>query len=165
MGESGRYKAIAYYYLSGHWAVVLDIPLLFESALDLMCGAVLVVSVSSPEVQMRRLLARDMHLSREDAEKRVMSQMAIQEKAERCQAIYGVRGRGAVVRNDGSINGLKEEVGRVVQKLKAGRDGWWKWMLWGLPPVAGLVGAAVVCGNWWWRSRWLHERQRISSKL
>ena len=161
-----RYKAIAYYYLSGYWAVVLDIPLLFESALDLICGAVLVVSVSSPELQMRRLLERDAHLSREDAEKRVMSQMPIREKAERCRAVYAARGRGAVIENDGSIAELEVEIGRAVETLRSGRDGWWKWLLWGLPPVAGIVAAVVVCANWWWRSgRWLAEGQRIPSKL
>ena len=45
-----RYKAIAYYYLSGYWVVVFDIPLLFESAQDVICGAALVASVSSLEV-------------------------------------------------------------------------------------------------------------------
>ena len=51
-GLSGwiRYKAIAHYYLSGYWAIALDIPLLFQSAQDMICGAVLVASVSSPEV-------------------------------------------------------------------------------------------------------------------
>ena len=50
MGGWIRYKAIAYYYLLGYWAVAFDIPLLFESAQGVICGAVLVASVSSPEV-------------------------------------------------------------------------------------------------------------------
>ncbi|RPB03865.1 CoaE-domain-containing protein [Choiromyces venosus 120613-1] len=160
------YKSIAFHYLSGAWAVVLDIPLLFESSLDLMCGAVLVVSVSSPEVQLSRLLARDAHLTREDAEKRVASQMSIQEKAERCERVFGgARGRGVVISNDGSVEELCLEVGRAVEELKVGRDGWWKWMLWGLPPVAGVVGARVLAENWWWRDSWLREREGIKAKL
>lgn len=164
--EYRRYKSIGYHYLSGAWAVVLDVPLLFESSLDLICGAVLVVSVSSPEVQLRRLLARDAYLTREDAEKRVASQMSAQEKVERCDRVFGgARGRGTAISNDGSLEELREEVTRVVGGLKAGRDGWWKWMLWGLPPVAGAVGARVVAENWWWRECWLREREGVKAKL
>ncbi|CAZ86464.1 unnamed protein product [Tuber melanosporum] len=160
------YKAIAYHYLSGAWAVVLDIPLLFESSFDLICGAVLVVSVSSPEVQLGRLLARDAHLTREDAEKRVASQMSIQEKVERCDRVFGgARGRGAAISNDGSVEELRKGVTSAVEGLKAGRDGWWKWMLWGLPPVAGVVGARVLAENWWRRECWLKERERVEAKL
>ncbi|PWY92233.1 CoaE-domain-containing protein [Aspergillus heteromorphus CBS 117.55] len=57
------YKALLHYYVRGHWAVVLDVPLLFESGMDVLCGTVVVVGVRDPEVQMRRLRARDAHLS------------------------------------------------------------------------------------------------------
>ena len=134
--------------------------------MDLICGAVLVVSISSPEVQLRRLLARDTHLTHEDAERRVASQMSVQEKVERCDKVFGgARGRGAAISNDGSFEELREEVTRAVDRLKAGRDGWWKWMLWGLPPVAGVVGARVVAENWWWRGCWLREREGVKAKL
>ncbi|PWW71816.1 CoaE-domain-containing protein [Tuber magnatum] len=156
----------SYHYLSGAWAVVLDVPLLFESSLDLICGAVLVVSVSSPEVQLGRLLARDDHLTREDAAKRVASQMSIQEKVERCDMVFGgTRGRGAAIPNDGSVEELREEVSIVVNGLKAGRDGWWKWMLWGLPSVAGAVGARVLAENWWRRECWLREKEGVKANL
>ncbi|KAF7113747.1 hypothetical protein CNMCM5793_004802 [Aspergillus hiratsukae] len=36
------YKALLYYYVRGEWAVVLDVPLLFESGMDLICGTVVV---------------------------------------------------------------------------------------------------------------------------
>ncbi|KAF7171335.1 hypothetical protein CNMCM5623_003745 [Aspergillus felis] len=42
------YKALMYYYVHGHWAVVLDVPLLFESGMDLICGTVVVVGVRDP---------------------------------------------------------------------------------------------------------------------
>ena len=53
-----------------------------------------------------------------------------------------------VIENDGSNAELELEVGRVVDRLRRGRNGWWRWYLWGLPPVAGIVVAAVVCTNW-----------------
>ena len=68
------YRSLLWYYLHGHWAVVLDVPLLFESGLDLLCGTVIVVAVKDPAEQMQRLRARDPHLSAEDAENRVRSQ-------------------------------------------------------------------------------------------
>lgn len=47
-------------YIRGqHWVVVLDIPLLFESGLDLFCGTVIVVGVRDTQTQIARLLVRD----------------------------------------------------------------------------------------------------------
>jgi dephospho-CoA kinase len=84
------YKAVLYYYLKGYWAVVLDIPLLFESGLDLICGVVMVVAVSDPEIQTKRLRERDAHLTAEDARSRVLSQGDVREKARRAE----MRGEG-----------------------------------------------------------------------
>ncbi|KAH6636504.1 dephospho-CoA kinase-domain-containing protein [Chaetomium tenue] len=74
-------RAVLGCYVRGCRAVVLDVPLLFESRLDRFCGAVMVVAVKDPEVQMERLRRRDPHLSREDAENRVRSQGDVREKA------------------------------------------------------------------------------------
>ncbi|KAI4147632.1 MAG: hypothetical protein LQ340_005475, partial [Diploschistes diacapsis] len=46
-------------YARGHWAVVVDVPLLFEAGLDLFAGAVIVVAVRDRELQIRRLMRRD----------------------------------------------------------------------------------------------------------
>lgn len=79
------YKALIYYYVRGHWAVVLDVPLLFESGMDLICGTVVVVGVRDPAVQMARLRSRDPHLSAEDAENRVRSQGDVRGKVEKAE--------------------------------------------------------------------------------
>lgn len=83
-------KQLLYYHFLGHWAVVLDIPLLYESGLDVFCGVVVMVAVSDAGVQMRRLRERDAGLSLEEAEGRVASQMGVEEKVERTR----VRGKG-----------------------------------------------------------------------
>src|SRR5689334_18929932 len=93
------FKAVVRAYFGGHRAVVLDVPLLFESALDRVCGMVVVVAVRDPEVQMRRLRAGDPHLSEEDARNRVKSQGDGRDKARRCERRG--KGRGVVVWNDG----------------------------------------------------------------
>ncbi|KAL0640101.1 Dephospho-CoA kinase cab5 [Maublancomyces gigas] len=159
------FKAITKNYLQGHWACVLDIPLLFESSLDILCGTVLVVAVSSRDVQLARLLARDTFLTRQDAEHRVLSQMLIEEKMQRAERIYGVRGRGHVLLNDGSVDELRDRVGDMLEGIRSGRDGWWKWTLLVVPPLAGAVAGGVVVMNWWWRRRWVRERERERARL
>ncbi|KAH0606424.1 uncharacterized protein H6S33_004085 [Morchella sextelata] len=145
------YKQLLRHYLRGHWAVVLDVPLLFEARLDVLCGAVLVVAVSSAEVQLGRLLARDGGLTREEAEGRVAAQMPLREKVALCEGVYGRRGRGVVVVNDGGVEELEAELGRVVEGLAVGRAGWWRWVWWVGGPV---VGGWVLVGNLWGRWRW-----------
>lgn len=110
-------RLILYYYILGHWAVVLDIPLLYESGLDIFCGGVMMVAVRDPEVQMRRLLERDREkgLTRQEAENRVASQKNLREKVGRT-AERGV-GRGAVVWNDGGLEELRKEVLRGVLEI------------------------------------------------
>ena len=60
--------------------VVVDIPLLFESRLDKLFAFEDILVVYVPrEVQLERLMARD-GMSREDAERRIESQLPIEEK-------------------------------------------------------------------------------------
>lgn len=107
-------RLILYYYITGHWAVVLDIPLLFESGLDIFCGGVMMVAVRDPEIQMRRLLDRDRGkgLERKEAENRVLSQGRVEEKVGRTRERGA--GRGVVVWNDGGLGELREEVERAL---------------------------------------------------
>ncbi len=90
----------------GDEAVVLDIPLLFESKLTHFVEKILVVSVE-PYVQMTRLMARN-HLTEEEAAQRIASQIQVQEK----EALAD-----AVIHN----NGTKEE---SYKQLQAVLDEW-----------------------------------------
>lgn len=116
-------------------------------------------------MQLARLLARDPHLSREDAERRVLSQMLIDEKTARATHIYAPRGRGYVLDNDGSVEELRARVADTLDRMRAGRDGWWRWTMWVVPPLAGAVAGGVVMMNWWWRRWWIQEREREKAKL
>lgn len=74
----------------GTRAVVLDIPLLFESKLTHFVEKILVVSVR-PDVQMERLMRRNT-LSKEEAENRIASQIPVQEKEALADAVIDNNG-------------------------------------------------------------------------
>ncbi|KAK9423498.1 hypothetical protein SUNI508_03979 [Seiridium unicorne] len=157
------FKSVVWYYVTGHWAVILDIPLLFESALDRMCGVVLVVAVRDPEVQMKRLMERDSHLSREDAQNRVLSQTDVRLKARRCEARGD--GKGVVIWNDGSKAELKTDIENAIQKIQKSSPGWWSWLLLLYPPFALVSGAWTFWRNVQINKAWQELELREKAKL
>lgn len=150
------YRGIVRAYLSGAWAVMLDVPLLFESGLEVMCSGVVVVAAGE-EAQLRRLLKRDPGLSEEDAHRRIGSQWSVAEKAQLAEHVFGAPARRAsawVIDNSGDFENLEREVRRVVVGgMVRGRVGAWRW-LWGFPPLALVVGLWVMAENWWRRRAW-----------
>ena len=72
--------------------IVLDVPLLFEARLDKLSDQVWVVWIDR-ETQIKRLMERN-HYTREEAVKRIDSQMSLDEKAQRADV---------VIDNSGSI--------------------------------------------------------------
>lgn len=157
------YKQMVWAYLRGHWAVVLDVPLLFESGWERYCGTILVVGVSDPKIQMERLRARDAHLSEDDARNRVISQGDVREKARRC--LRRGPGRGVVVWNDHGREELEREVARVMEQVKKASPRWWSFLLWVCPPLA--AGAALLS---WWKMKkvqetWEEEKRKEKAKL
>lgn len=157
------YKGILRAYLRGCWAVVLDVPLLFEAGLDRMCGAVVVVAVGDPKVQMERLRRRDPHLSAQEAEDRVRSQGDVTDKAKRAEARG--RGRGEVVWNDGDRAELEREVQRVVNSLREGRPWWWSWLLLACPPLAAVTGLWEYWRNGRINRQWAELERKEKAKL
>jgi dephospho-CoA kinase len=157
------YKAILRAYLAGNWGVVLDVPLLFEAGLDRMCGAVVVVAVRDPAVQMERLRRRDPHLSAQEAEDRVRSQGDVRDKARRAEGRG--KGRGEVVWNDGGREELEREVQRVIGTLRGTRPWWWSWALLACPPLAVLTGLIEYWRNGKINRQWAEMEQRERAKL
>ncbi|KAK3943000.1 dephospho-CoA kinase-domain-containing protein [Diplogelasinospora grovesii] len=151
-------------YVKGYWAVVLDVPLLFEGGLDRFCGSVMVVAVRDPEVQMRRLRARDPHLTPEDAENRVRSQGDVREKARRCQD-RGGKGRGVVIWNDNGKEELAMEVKKAVAELERASPRWWNTLLLLCPPLAVVTGAWRFWENVRINRRWQEGEMKERAKL
>lgn len=148
------YRALVTNYLHGQWAVVLDVPLLFESGLDALCGSVIVVGVSDPEVQMARLRARDVHLSAEDAQNRVRSQGDVRGKAARAEFRGVSSARGLVVWNDGDREALEKEVKRVMDEVQGSSPRWWAWTLLLAPPLGVTMGVWNLLVNFWTMRAW-----------
>ncbi|CAK7204389.1 Dephospho-CoA kinase cab5 [Sporothrix eucalyptigena] len=165
--RAAMYRALAASYIKGSWAVVLDVPLLFESKLDVLCGTVLVVAVRDPAVQMARLRARDPHLTEEDAANRVRSQGDVREKARRAEARNKTAGRvdGVVLWNDGDKAALAEQVAAAITQIKAASPPWWHNMLLLCPPLGLAVAAYTYWQNGQINKRWFAEEERIKANL
>ncbi|KAI9667176.1 MAG: hypothetical protein M1831_001353 [Alyxoria varia] len=157
------WKAMAWAYVTGHWAVVLDIPLLYESGWERLCGSILVVSVSDPIVQMERLMDRDPHLSEQDAEGRVASQMDVRDKAERC--LRRGDGAGVVVLNDKGKEVLQSKVAKAMNVIRAGSPRWWGWLLLTFPPLAMCAATWNYLSSWWIQRAWEEEKMEVKAKL
>ncbi|MBR2570868.1 MAG: dephospho-CoA kinase [Clostridia bacterium] len=87
--------------------VVLDIPLLFETGMDVLCDEVWVLSVDR-ETQIQRVMQRD-SLTREEIEQRIDSQMPVGDKEERADR---------VIRTSKTVEDLRSEVTRLYQALR-----------------------------------------------
>lgn len=150
-------RRVAREYVSGAWAVVLDVPLLFEAGMEVVCGGCLVVGVGNEEVQLKRLVDRDPALGVEGARRRVQSQWGVEEKVGLARRVFG--GRAWVVDNSGGLEDLAGEVARVMAEVERGRRGWGWRVLWGFPVVAGGWAVWCVLGNWWRRRAWEREKR------
>jgi dephospho-CoA kinase len=157
------YKLLFRAYFRGCWAVVLDVPLLFEVGMEKICGGVLVVSVTA-EMQMQRLLARDKSkgLTEDEAIKRIASQMTVREKQELCKRVFGAR--GWIINNNAGIPELVQEVERIMVEVKRGRGCIWTFFLWSFPPVAILVGISLIILNWERRNSY-EKQKEIKAKM
>ena len=155
-------KAILYHYVRGYWAVVLDIPLLFESGLDIFCGVVVMVAVRDAEVQMQRLRERDSGLSAQEAEERVGSQMQVMEKVER--TIFRGPRKGVVIYNDGTMNDLRDEIDVAIKRVESQGGGTWKrvW-LWGSPLAVFIFALWEIILSYSARRRFGQNRRKRSS--
>jgi dephospho-CoA kinase len=89
-----------------HAIVLSDIPLLFEGNMQNLFDLTILVLIS-PKEQIRRLIARN-GVSKEEARKRLKSQMPISEKISLADI---------VIDNEGSIPETEKKVGQIWQEL------------------------------------------------
>ncbi|KNC86804.1 dephospho-CoA kinase [Sphaeroforma arctica JP610] len=97
-------KRMMGYFFTGYRMVVLDVPLLFESRVLLKICSNTVCVYCNADQELERLMRRD-KLGREDAEKRIGSQMPLEDKA---------RESDYIIDNTGDLETLKERVEELV---------------------------------------------------
>ncbi len=85
--------------------VVLDVPLLFEGPFTSWTDRTIVVYVT-PETELSRLMQRD-HLSKTEALARIRSQMSLEEKKRRADA---------VIQNDGSVASTERQLAGLLKQ-------------------------------------------------
>ena len=104
-------KEQAHQYLENEEIVVFMAPLLYEAGLARFCDQVWVVS-SSEEKQVKRLEKRN-NFNREEALKRIKSQMSLSEKENKADII---------IENDSTIKALKSKLDLYWEKILKGVD-------------------------------------------
>ncbi|KAJ2794993.1 Dephospho-CoA kinase [Coemansia furcata] len=133
-------------YLKGYPMCVLDVPLLYESGMDRMCGKVVVVSCTGDR-QTTRLMDRN-GFSREEAEARIKSQMPIEEKERRA---------ARVLDNNGGLAELEWQIDDLVEKWAPSLLRTWGALLAPVGIIASLpfarlstlgLGTLCTCAAW-----------------
>ncbi|KAI5956335.1 CAB5 [Candida jiufengensis] len=102
-------KQIAQSYFKLNSMVILDVPLLFESGLYLICGSIITVSISPSTLQIDRLLERNPELTELDAQNRIKNQMSMNERNYRSDYVLD---------NSGSLKDLQLSIKKLITKRK-----------------------------------------------
>ncbi|ODV97946.1 hypothetical protein PACTADRAFT_37463 [Pachysolen tannophilus NRRL Y-2460] len=111
--------------------VILDIPLLFESGMDKICGLTLLVSCPR-ELQLQRLLERNPELTLEDAENRIRNQMSNELKIAKSDK---------VLKNDQDLKNLYDQIETVLKEITPST---FKTYLYAFIPPVGALAAGIT---------------------
>ncbi|ODV80542.1 CoaE-domain-containing protein [Suhomyces tanzawaensis NRRL Y-17324] len=97
-------------YVTAQSLVILDVPLLFESGLDKICGLTVTVTCAD-DIQKQRLQLRNPELSAEDVQKRIDSQMSNAVRNHRADL---------VIDNSKDLKRLKQSIDEVAKEIHPG---------------------------------------------
>ena len=93
--------------------VFLDIPLLYEAKLEYLCDYVVVIYINE-QLQKQRLKERN-HLTNQEVEARIQSQMPIETKKQLAHYI---------INNEGDLNNLYDQIEVFLKKINKGEIEW-----------------------------------------
>lgn len=99
---------------NGEALVFLNVPLLFECGMDVLCDEVWLVSVD-PDIQTERLMNRD-GITEEQAKARLGSQMSLEEKTER--ATYVIDNNRTLEKMYSELNGAYSALVKRVSRME-----------------------------------------------
>ncbi|CCF56916.1 hypothetical protein KAFR_0B06190 [Kazachstania africana CBS 2517] len=119
------------YYIKGYSVCIMDVPLLFESKLDVFCGVTVNV-ICDEETQLERLQIRNTELSIEDARQRIKAQMPMNERIQRTDYL---------IENNGTLTELYDQVDDLIKKIK---PTFVRTALEYFPPFGIVSGGAIV---------------------
>lgn len=122
-------------YIKLNLVVILDVPLLFEAGLDIVCGKTITVTCER-DIQIKHLLERNKELTLDDAENRINSQMSNRERCLRADI---------VIDNNGELPDLVSTVHSVIKEI---RPGWCFYLVDLFPPFAVLSAVLTVVGRY-----------------
>ena len=132
-------------------AVVLDVPLLYESGMWRVCRETVCIYCDEP-TQLRRLMTRDA-IDEQLARDKVASQWSLEDKRRRCDVM---------IDNSETVEQLKVKIDEWLRWRREKRPTWLEWLTPSLPCV---VLSLLLCtpvwvayGSWWasqqvWRSK------------
>ncbi|KAI5964210.1 CAB5 [Candida pseudojiufengensis] len=121
-------KQILLSYIKLNDMIILDVPLLFESKLYLICGIIITVSISPQILQIKRLIERNPELTELDAKNRINNQMSMDERNYKSDYILD---------NSGSLKDLTISIEKLIKKIKPNKI----WTILDLIPPIGLLSA------------------------
>ena len=128
-------QKLLWFYITGHSAICLDAPLLFESGLFKICSYSVVVAVPA-DVQINRLMARD-NISREFAQQKIDAQMSLDSKIDRASF---------VIDNSGTLEETKVGVKKVFGGIQKKQG-----PIWCSRRLIALVASAFLVFNVFFR--------------
>lgn len=93
--------SIIWHWNRGEDQIILDIPLLFETNLQWICGKSVLIDTADPATQIKRIIKRNPEMSEEQARNRIAAQFPMEKKRKMADLI---------IRNDGNIEDLRESL-------------------------------------------------------
>lgn len=88
-------------------------------------------------------------MTREDAKRRIESQMPRRDKVGIMEEVWKKRSKGYIVSNDGAKEDLERHIANVLGKLQARRSNIWTWLMLVIPFLTVGRTAWVLAANWW----------------
>ncbi|VEU19639.1 DEKNAAC100387 [Brettanomyces naardenensis] len=131
---------------------VLDVPLLFESRMDELCGSTLCI-VCDREIQLQRLLKRNPEWTRQDCENRIDNQMSNDERKERADVVLD---------NDTTLDVLYDRLDKSIRRMQPSTA--WTYLEVLCPPITFLSAAFCFLRNLLRRSQFESSYKRANLK-